>query len=72
MAGFNIATKGLPRNAVLKVREMVSFSEFLLAKDEMTSFKELESGEEVKHAVKEIGQYAQMRINLQERANGTS
>jgi len=72
MAGYNIATKGLPRNAVLKVREIVSFSEFLISKDEMASFKELEDGEEVKRAVKEIGQYAQMRINLQDRAKGTS
>ena len=72
MAGYKIATKGLPRNAVMKVRELVSFSEFLLAKDEMAKFRELEEGEEIKCTLKEIGQFAQMRINLQEKAKGTS
>ena len=72
MAGYKIATKGLPRNAVMKVRELVSFSEFLLAKDEMAKFRELEEGEEIKCTLKDIGQFAQMRINLQEKAKGTS
>jgi len=72
MAGYKIVTKKLPRSAILKVEEMVSFSEFLLSKEEMAGFKALEESEEIKTTVAEIGQYAQMRINLQDIGKGVN